>query len=114
MDSPSPSAERRRGPRGLRDPREWHRDYPERKLAGVCASLARNLEISVSAVRIVFAVLLLFRGAGLFLYLLLWMLIPERAGEPAPLERWIRAAKRLLESDGRERRDDDTHARVEP
>jgi phage shock protein PspC (stress-responsive transcriptional regulator) len=68
------------GPRGLRDPREWHRDYPDRKLAGVCASLAANLEVSVTAVRIAFVALTLFRGTGLLLYVLLWLLVPARPG----------------------------------
>jgi phage shock protein PspC (stress-responsive transcriptional regulator) len=84
------------GPRGLRDPREWHRDQPDRKLAGVCASLAANLEVSVSVVRAAFVLLALFRGFGLALYAVLWLLLPERAGEPAPLERAIRALKRAI------------------
>lgn len=84
------------GPRGLRDPREWHRDHPDRKLAGVCASLAANLEISVSAVRAAFVLLALLRGFGIVLYAVLWLLLPERPGEPAPLERAIRALRRAF------------------
>jgi len=85
-----------RGPRGLRDPREWYRDYPERKIAGVCASLARNLEISVTAVRAVFIGLALFHGAGLILYGVLWALLPDWEGEPSALDRLIRVGKRAL------------------
>jgi phage shock protein PspC (stress-responsive transcriptional regulator) len=83
------------GPRGLRDPREWHRDYPDRKLAGVCASLAANLEISVTAVRIAFILLGLLRGFGVVLYAILWLMLPDAPGEPAALDRGIRAVKRL-------------------
>jgi phage shock protein PspC (stress-responsive transcriptional regulator) len=82
------------GPRGLRDPREWHRDYPDRKLAGVCASLAANLEISVSAVRIAFVLLGLFRGTGLLVYAALWLLLPPRPGEPSTLDGLLRWLKR--------------------
>lgn len=85
-----------RGPRGLRDPREWHRDYPGRRIAGVCQSLAENLEISVSAVRIAFVLLALFRGLGVVIYLVLWALLPPRPGAPSPLDRALRGLRSLL------------------
>jgi len=85
-----------RGPRGLRDPREWHRDYPGRRIAGVCQSLAENLEVSVSAVRIAFVLLALFRGLGLVLYLVLWALLPPRPGAPSALDQLLRALRSLL------------------
>jgi DNA-directed RNA polymerase subunit RPC12/RpoP len=28
---------------GLRDPGEWHRGYPERRVAGVCTAIAEQL-----------------------------------------------------------------------
>ena len=90
---------RPRGPRGLRDPREWHRDYEGRRIAGVCTSLAANLEVSVSAVRIAFLLLVLFHGFGLWLYAIAWALIPDYPGEPSALDRWIRAGKRALGND---------------
>jgi len=94
-----------RGPRGLRDPREWHRDQPDRKIAGVCASLARNLEISVTAVRAVFIGLALVHGAGLILYAVLWALLPDWEGEPSALDRLIRAGKRALGESARAARE---------
>jgi phage shock protein PspC (stress-responsive transcriptional regulator) len=104
----SSSARRPRGPRGLRSPQAWHRDYDERRIAGVCLSLAHNLEISVTAVRLAFIVLALFHGVGIILYVALWALLPDRVGEPAALDRWIREARSLL-GDGprRSRRHDD-------
>ena len=97
------SAERPRGPRGLRSPQPWHRDYPERRIAGVCLSLAHNLEISVTAVRLGFILLALFHGLGLVLYAVLWAMLPDRPDEPAALDRWIREARRFL-GDARHRR----------
>ncbi len=90
------SDRKRWGPRGLRSPEAWHRDYDDRRIAGVCASLARNLEISVSAVRLAFIVLVFIHGTGLILYAALWALLPERDGEPAHLDRWIRSARRFI------------------
>lgn len=98
------SARRPRGPRGLRSPQAWHRDYDDRRIAGVCLSLAHNLEISVTAVRLAFIVLALIHGTGVILYLVLWALLPDRAGEPATLDRWIRDGKRLLGDRARSRR----------
>ncbi len=70
----------------LRDPGEWNRDVPGRKLAGVCASVAQNLGVSVSVVRAVFLILALWSGFGILLYAILWMLMPPAAGEPAALD----------------------------
>jgi len=70
----------------LRDPAEWTRDVPGRKLAGVCASLAENLGVPVLFVRVGFLVLAFIHLAGILLYAILWMLMPPAAGEPAALD----------------------------
>jgi signal transduction histidine kinase len=44
-----------------------------RALAGVCAGIARALDVDVSLVRLVFALLALAGGAGIVLYLALWV-----------------------------------------
>ena len=93
-DQPHPRGPR--GPRGLRDPRAWHRDYAGRRFAGVCVSLAENLEVSVSAVRLGFVLLALFHGTGVLLYAVIWALLPATSDEPAPLDRWVHAARRFL------------------
>src|SRR5262249_20991374 len=45
----------------------------ERALAGVCAGIAQALGVDVTLVRVVFALLALAGGAGIVLYLALWM-----------------------------------------
>ncbi len=93
-NSSSPST--RRGPPGLRDPREWHRDYPERKIAGVCASVAHNLNVSITVVRVVFVLLALpMFHIGLWLYGILWVLVPPTREEPSPLDRPVRTLREL-------------------
>jgi phage shock protein PspC (stress-responsive transcriptional regulator) len=47
-------------------------------LAGVASGIADYLAVDVTIVRIAFAVLCLFGGAGLPLYLAGWLLIPEQ------------------------------------
>ena len=48
-------------------------DADERVLAGVCAGIAQALGVDVTLVRVVFALLALAGGAGIVLYLALWM-----------------------------------------
>lgn len=84
------------GAAGLRDPREWHRGYPGRKLAGVCASVAENLRVSVSAVRAVFLLLLLAHGLGAWLYGVLWLVMPERPGGPSALDGLLARLRALV------------------
>ncbi len=51
-----------------------------RRLAGVCAGLAERWGVSPLAVRVMFVLISMVFGAGLFLYGLLWMLLPHPDG----------------------------------
>jgi phage shock protein PspC (stress-responsive transcriptional regulator) len=55
-----------------------------RLLVGVAAGIARYLDVDVTLVRVVFAVLTLVGGAGVPLYLAGWLLMPEE-GSDRPL-----------------------------
>jgi phage shock protein PspC (stress-responsive transcriptional regulator) len=52
-----------------------------RMLAGVAAGIANYLDVDVTAVRIILAVLAVVGGAGVPIYLLAWLLIPEEGSE---------------------------------
>ena len=69
------------------DPARWHRDHPERRLAGVCAALAHVFAVPVALARLVFVVLTFFHLLGVLLYLGFWVVIPRRPGEDSLLER---------------------------
>lgn len=45
-------------------------------IAGVCTGLARYLGVDVTVVRLLFALLTLFVGGGVLLYLILWLIMP--------------------------------------
>lgn len=47
-------------------------------IAGVCAGIANYFNIDPVLVRIIWLVLLLFFGIGLFAYLLLWVVMPQK------------------------------------
>jgi phage shock protein PspC (stress-responsive transcriptional regulator) len=83
---------------GLRDPAEWTRDAPGRKLAGVCTSIAHRLGVSVTIVRTAFLLLALLHGFGILLYGVLWMLMPPAAGRPSALEEVFDAGRGFFES----------------
>jgi phage shock protein PspC (stress-responsive transcriptional regulator) len=71
------------GPRVVR-PRD------DRKLAGVCAGLARYFEVDVTAVRLLWVVLSIYPGAivlGAIAYIIAWFIIPSEPlapMQPAP------------------------------
>lgn len=80
---------------GLRDPREWHRAYADRKVAGVASAIAHNMNVSVTAVRAGFLLLSLFHFVGLALYAILWFLLPNEPGAPSGLDRALDAWQSL-------------------
>ena len=51
-----------------------------RKLAGVCGGIAEYLEVDPTVVRILYLLLTLFSIAfpGILLYIILWIMIPDR------------------------------------
>jgi phage shock protein C len=53
------------------------RSRTDRWIAGVCGGLARSTGVESWAWRLLFALLLLFGGAGFVLYVLLWIFVPS-------------------------------------
>jgi phage shock protein PspC (stress-responsive transcriptional regulator) len=71
---------------------EWHRSGPERRLAGVCMALARELDVPLPAVRAAFVLAIALPGIRLLaagLYLALWFVTPPAPGEPSALDRGL-------------------------
>jgi phage shock protein PspC (stress-responsive transcriptional regulator) len=59
--------------------REWYRTRDGKKIAGVCAGLAQEFGIAATPVRLAFVLLTLIAGgAGIVLYLILWVVMPYR------------------------------------
>ncbi len=71
---------------------EWHRDYPERRVAGVCSGLAAHFDLPLTLVRAGYILGALLGPSALLVggsYLALWFLMPERAGEESGLDRVV-------------------------
>jgi phage shock protein PspC (stress-responsive transcriptional regulator) len=92
---------------GFRDPAEWHRGHPDRRLAGVCSAIAYHLGISVTAVRAAFVLFTLLHGFGVVVYAVLWFVLPDGPGGRSGIDRVVEAAKTLLGSDAPHTHDDD-------
>jgi phage shock protein PspC (stress-responsive transcriptional regulator) len=56
----------------------------DRILAGVCSGLAEGFHVEALWVRLAFVVLTFINGVGVLLYVVLWVLMPERAGYRPP------------------------------
>ncbi len=67
------------------------RPIDDRMLAGVASGIARYLDVDVTLVRIVIAVLAAVGGAGVPLYLAGWLLIPEEGSEQSIASSFIQS-----------------------
>jgi phage shock protein C len=54
-----------------------YRLHDGRVVAGVCAGLAAYFNVDPTLVRLAFALLTIFGGAGVLIYLVAWIVIPE-------------------------------------
>lgn len=52
-------------------------------IAGVCSGIAKFMEVDPTAVRLAFVLLLFVGGGGLWIYLVLWIIMPLEPTEPA-------------------------------
>jgi phage shock protein C len=67
-----------------------YRSEGDRVIAGVCGGLAAYLRIDPLILRILFVVLAMVNGIGLFVYLVLWIVVPSAGSQPASQEEVIR------------------------
>ena len=61
-------------------PKQLRRSMVNRQIGGVCAGIAEYLELDPTMVRVAYVLISIFSAAfpGLLVYILLWILIPER------------------------------------
>ena len=65
------------------------RPVQDRMLGGVAAGIARYLNVDVTVIRILFAVLAVFGGAAVPVYLAGWLLIPEDGEDQSIAAGWF-------------------------
>jgi phage shock protein C len=60
------------------------RSRTEKMIGGVCGGLAEYFNVDPTIVRILWVLITLLGGAGIILYVILWVIMPlERPGPPA-------------------------------
>src|SRR5262245_31906659 len=67
--------------------RKLQRVPGSKKIAGVCAGLGEYFDLDPLLFRLLFAFSIFFGGVGLLVYVLLWILVPEKPGaegQPRP------------------------------
>jgi phage shock protein C len=57
------------------------RSRTDRMLGGVCGGLGRQTDLPTWAWRLIFVLTFIYFGAGLLIYLLLWVFLPEERTE---------------------------------
>lgn len=60
-----------------------------RMLGGVAAATARRLGMDLGVTRILFVVLAIVAGAGVGLYIVAWICLPDERTGVIPLESWV-------------------------
>ncbi len=68
---------------------DLRRSATNRMLGGVCGGLSEFTGIDPILFRVGFVVVGLAGGAGVILYLALWLLLPDPGGAPGALSRWL-------------------------
>lgn len=58
--------------------KKMYKDTSTGMMGGVCSGLSEYFKIDVSIVRIIFALLVLGYGTGLMLYIILWIVLPDK------------------------------------
>ena len=67
------------------DPSEkLYRSRTNRQVAGVCGGLAERFNVDPTLMRVLFIVLAIFGGAGIILYIAMWIVVPEQPPPAAP------------------------------
>jgi phage shock protein C len=57
-------------------PPPWYRSRADKMIAGVCMGLAKQFNVSVTAVRLAFVLATCIGGWGIAMYIVLWFIMP--------------------------------------
>ncbi|MFS2294956.1 MAG: PspC domain-containing protein [Actinomadura sp.] len=73
--------------------KQLRRTREGRMIAGVCSGAAEYLGVDANIIRLALAVFTLFGGAGVALYAIAWLLIPEEGAEKSIAEDLFKKAR---------------------
>jgi phage shock protein C len=58
--------------------KKLYRDSANSTIGGVCAGLSEYFSVDVTLIRVLFAVAFIAAGSGLLLYIILWIVLPDK------------------------------------
>jgi phage shock protein C len=58
--------------------KKLYRSNRDKMVAGVCGGIAEYFDVDSSLIRLLWVLLIIFGGSGLLLYIIGWVIIPER------------------------------------
>ena len=58
--------------------RKLYRSKTDRALAGVCGGLAQYFNVDATLIRVLFVLLAVLGGAGLVVYVAMWIIVPNQ------------------------------------
>lgn len=82
MGSPADFGEQRTAPGDRSEPRVLRRSTDNRIIAGICGGLAKFFGADTTLIRIVTLLLILCGGLSVWVYLILWIIIPRATNAP--------------------------------
>lgn len=56
-----------------------YRSEKDRMIGGVCGGLGEYFNIDSTIVRLLFALIMIYGGSGLILYIILWIVVPTKS-----------------------------------
>lgn len=56
-----------------------YRSEKDRMIGGVCGGLGEYFNIDATIVRLIFALIMIYGGSGLILYIILWIVVPTKS-----------------------------------
>ena len=80
---------------------EFYRDKSRGMIAGICAGLSDYFGVSASILRLGFVLLAMAGGPGVALYLILWIVLPERSAPATEQGQTVKANVRDIEAQAR-------------
>jgi phage shock protein C len=75
-------------------PRRLARSRKGQIVAGVCSGLGDYLKVDANVVRLGFAVLTIFGGLGILIYLIAWVILPEEDQDTSIAESWVKKQRK--------------------
>lgn len=62
--------------------KKLYRDESQKVIGGVCAGLAEYFGVDIAVIRLLFLFLLIFKGGGIIIYIVLWIALPKKSYQP--------------------------------